>query len=203
LDDNTTRADLAVYSITALITGAVWAVAAFFIALGISYAYPGVTPWIPAVTIGSAALLITWSYFLSVHIIPNLKQPERKPAQPAVTRIEHVSADKKQLKYEDCPATMDQIYTVAVRVIAVDAGISNGEQEDVFADRQAYSAFRNWLIKRGYCKWRGSTPQAGVEITEAGYEWFSRWYAPPFPTTQVYRVEDVSERHTQEHTKEE
>jgi hypothetical protein len=28
MDDNTTRADLAVYSITALITGAVWAVAA-------------------------------------------------------------------------------------------------------------------------------------------------------------------------------
>jgi hypothetical protein len=151
-----------------------------------------VTPWIPAVTIGSAALLVTWSYFLSVHIIPNLKQPERKPAQPAVTRIEHVSLDYKHQQREDCPATMEQLEAVAVKVFDY-GGITSAAGEQIFGGRIPYENFRDWMmtpIRREYFQWVNTfNHKQGVEVTKAGYEWLADYYPPP-PEAVAYRIED-------------
>jgi hypothetical protein len=123
------------------------------------------------------------------------RPPKVLPAP--VVRIEQVSnpmRNASQVVPSTCPATYAQLYEVAVGVIAGGAGISNGEQEGIFKDRQAYSAFRNWLIQQGYCRWRGSTPQAGVEILDAGLEFFGTFYQFPnltSPTERVYSSDTV------------
>ena len=125
------------------------------------------------------------------------KPPRVLPAP--VVRIEQVSPDRKQLQYEDCPATEGQLTEVATRSYYGSA-ISNG-MEDIFDGRPGYTVWRDWMISRGYCRWRGSTPQAGVETTGAGDEWLSRFYQPPALLAYAYRKDDgvgVAHAHTQE-----
>ena len=194
-NDRPTFPEVLLLAAIAFITGAM--VAAVVLSATLSARIMGYTVNVEYTTAGSGtgAALAMWYLMLTRYVFPRLKQPERKPALPAVTRIEQVSPDRKQLQYEDCPATLDQLRTIATRTYYGSA-ISNAAMEDVFADRAAYTAWRDWMIARGYCQWRGSTPQSGLITTHAGDEWLSRWYQPPSPTAQVYRQEDDTGRHT-------
>ena len=153
----------------------------------------------PVIIAASAAAMIV----LAIGMVKIWREEEADKPQrvlPApVVRIEQVSPDRKQLQYEDCPATEGQLREIATRTY-YGASISNA-LENVFDGRPAYTAWRDWMISRGYCRWRGSTPQAGVETTSAGDEWLSRFYQPPALLAYAYRKDDgvgVAHAHTQE-----
>lgn len=124
----------------------------------------------------------------------------RKPSTPQLVKIEHRENNGRTLRYEDCPASLDQLRTIATRLYYGGA-FSHAEMEDVFDDRAAYVAFRGWMIQRGYAAWRSPTnPQSGVMVTETGNSFFGKFYSPPSPTAIVYAQDaELPVSHTPTH----
>lgn len=195
-DTRPTFAEVLLHAAISIITGVIVAAVALSVTSSVFLAGYGIDYKSYTFGAGTTAALVTWYYLLANYVFPRLRVDKPKPQQPAVTRIEHVSPDKKQLRYEDCPASIDQLREIAIRVY-FGGGVSNAEHEDTFGGRPGYTTWRNWMVDHGYLRWRGSTPQGGVEITDAGADWLSQWYTPPSPAAYVYRNEtDLGVTHT-------
>ena len=178
----------AVKSLVVMLAATYLGVCAALIALALAMPYR-VDLLPPVLVTGCAVAGITFCY--GMVRLWNDDAPA-KPKVAPMLRIEQVAPDKRQLRYEDAPATEDQIRTVATRLY-YGARMTHDTMQDVFGDRPAYSAFRDWLVERGYCAWRSPTnPQSGVVVTGAGDEFFGRLYAPPSPTAIVYAQDTVS-----------
>ena len=110
--------------------------------------------------------------------------PKVLPA-PTVT-IVHKENDGRTLRLPPgCPASRDQLYTIAVRVIAGGDGVTYRDQQDLFHPQSAYKKFYNWLKLEGYAVDEGD----GAKVTDEGMEFFSSLYqlpALPSPTEASY-----------------
>jgi hypothetical protein len=191
-DTRPTFAEVLLHAAISIITGVIVALVVLSVTSSVFLAGYGIDYKSYTFGAGTTAALVTWYYLLANYVFPRLRVDKPKPQQPAVTRIEHVSPDKKQLRYEDCPATMEQLEAVAVKVFDY-GGITSAAGEQIFGGRIPYENFRDWMmtpIQREYFQWVNTlNHKQGVEVTEAGYEWLADYYPPP-PEAVAYRIED-------------
>ena len=125
--------------------------------------------------------------------------PPRVLPAPTLTIVHRENEGRTLRLPPDCPASWDQVYTIAVRVIAGGAGVTYRDHQDLFTPQSAYKKFYNWLMKEGYSVDNGD----GAEITDAGIGFFSTFYQLPqltSPAEAVYAYEtDSPVTHTAAH----
>ena len=116
------------------------------------------------------------------------RPPKVLPAP--IVRIERYDSPMRNAGHTvptGCPSTYDQLYTIAVNVIAGGAGVTYRDQQYLFSPQADYKKFYNWLKQEGYSTDKG-------EVTGAGMEFFSSIYQLPSltsPTDTIYASDTV------------
>ena len=118
------------------------------------------------------------------------KPPRVLPAP--VVRIERHESPMRNASHtvpSSCPASYDQLYTIAVRVIAGGHGVTYRDQQDLFHPQGSYKKLYNWLLNEGYSTDDGS----GAKLTDEGVRFFETFYqmpSLPSPVAVAYRQDD-------------
>jgi len=117
------------------------------------------------------------------------RPPKVLPA-PTVT-IVHKENDGRTLRLPPgCPASYDQLYNIAVRVIASGAGVTYRDHQDLFSPQADYKKLYNWFLREGYAVDDGG----GAKVTDTGMEFFGTFYqfpSLPSPTDTIYASDTV------------
>lgn len=119
------------------------------------------------------------------------RPPKVLPAP--IVRIERYDSPMRnasQVVPSTCPASYDQLYNIAVRVIAGGAGVTYRDHQDLFSPQADYKKLYNWFLREGYAVDDGG----GAKVTDAGMEFFGTFYQFPnltSPTERVYSSDTV------------
>lgn len=159
--------------------------------------------WPPVVAAGCIVASVSLMYGMyKWWEIEAANLPPRVLPAPVI-RIEKVDKTQRnatQTKLPPgCPASYEQMRTIAIRVIAGGAGVTYRDHQDIFAPQSAYKKLYDWFLVNGYSEDNGS----GAVVTDAGMEFFGDFYQLPnltSPTERVYAQDvDLPVTHTVTH----